>query len=289
MSRDTGKGSDNVSPDFVKALPLKAKEEIIMLFNDVMKTGAWPWQWLHVLIALLPKPQGGERPIGLLPFLMRLFCRMQREETRSWADGAQGEWDTAVRKSSALRAALLRSLQIEIAISEDEAFALILLDIEKFYDSIPLTSLLREGLRLGYSPALLSLNATVCLAYRTLKTQNGASREIQPKRSIVAGLGEANNLAKIVLHGLCAEYTAANKDVKLSTFVDDTAQFTRGQPEKVALAAGRSGKDLVTRLREAGFVISPKSVMLSNCARTQHVVKSALQGINVEIRRPYGS
>ena len=282
--RDTGKGSDNASPDFVKALPKAAKEEIVSLFNSILRSGTWPWQWLHVLIALLPKPQGGERPIGLLPFFMRLFFRMQRDETRSWAEGAQGEWDTAVRNSSALRAALLRSLQIETAISEQEAFALILLDIEKFYDSIPITSLLREGLRLGYSPGLLSPNATICLAYRTLKTRNGASREIQPKRSIVAGLGEANNLAKIVLHGLCEEYTVANKQVKLSTFVDDTAQFTRGEPQAVAMAAGRSGRDLVARLRKAGYVISPKSVMLSNCKRTQHIVKSALQGINVNIK-----
>ena len=116
--RDTGKGSDNINPDFVKALPRQAKQEIIELFNEVLESGTWPWQWPHVLIALLPKPQGGERPIGLLPFLMRLFLRMQRESTRDWADSASGEWDTAVRKSSALRAALLRSLEIETAISE---------------------------------------------------------------------------------------------------------------------------------------------------------------------------
>ena len=60
---------------------------------------------------------------------MRIFFRMKRGDTRTWASINQGKWDTAVRNSSALRAALLRALEIETALSEEQAFALILLDI----------------------------------------------------------------------------------------------------------------------------------------------------------------
>ena len=56
----TGKGSDNTTPDLVKAMPLQGKVELLKLFNVIQARLAWPWQWLHVIIALLAKPTGGE-------------------------------------------------------------------------------------------------------------------------------------------------------------------------------------------------------------------------------------
>ena len=96
FARLTGKGSDNTTPDLIKAMPLQGKFELLKLFNSIQARGAWPWQWLHVIIAQLAKPAGGERPIGLLPFLMRISFRMKREDTRAWAAVNQGKWDTAV-------------------------------------------------------------------------------------------------------------------------------------------------------------------------------------------------
>ena len=284
FANGTGLGSDRTSPAMIKALPLEAKEELVALFNAIQDCAAWPWQWLHVVVALIPKPQGGERPIGLLPFLMRVFFRVHRDGTRRWVDATAGSWDTAIRNSSALRAALLRALDIESAMSEEQAFALILLDIEKFYDSVPLALLVKAGLQLGYSPTLLALCLSICLAQRSLKTIHGASEELQPLKSIVAGLGEANNLAKIVVHGICEQYTAEHANVKLKTFVDDMAQITRGKSEVVAVDAARASRALAQGLMTAGFVVSTKSQLLTNCERTKHVVRSALQGINVDIK-----
>ena len=88
--KDTGKGSDNVDPAFVKHLPKQAKEELLALFNSIQKEGAWPWQWLHVLIALIPKASGGDRPIGLLNFFIWFFFRMHREGTREWTTEKHG-------------------------------------------------------------------------------------------------------------------------------------------------------------------------------------------------------
>ena len=133
---DTGKGSDQTSPNFVKALPLEAKEELVALFNLIQEKVAWPWQWLHVVVALIPKSCGGDWPIGLLPFLMRLFFRIQRPKTRRWTQENHGAWDTAIPGNSALQAALRRALEIECAATSGESWALMLLDIEKFYDPI---------------------------------------------------------------------------------------------------------------------------------------------------------
>ena len=161
FNKRTGKGSDQVGPDFFKALPREAKLEIVATFNAIQSAGVWPWQWLHVLVLLIPKAAGGERPIGLLPFLVRVFFRMCRGETRKWADARHGHWDTAIRGSSALQAAIKRALRIECAKTMDVDFALLLVDIVKFYDSVRIPALILAGLELGYSPLLLGLNVQI--------------------------------------------------------------------------------------------------------------------------------
>ena len=82
---------------------------------------------------LIPKPSGGDRPIGLIPFIMKLFFRMQRPGARHGTTENHGAWDTAIPGSSAPQAALKRAFAIECAKIEGEAFALVLLDIEKLY------------------------------------------------------------------------------------------------------------------------------------------------------------
>ena len=37
-----------------------------------------------VVIALLPKSDGGFRPIGLMPFLVRIWTRARKEVTMQW-------------------------------------------------------------------------------------------------------------------------------------------------------------------------------------------------------------
>ena len=280
---NTGRGSDNIGPNFIKALPMEAKGELLALFNDILLTGAWPWQWLHTIICLIPKPTGGDRPIGLSPMLMRLFFRCFADVTRGWTMEKHGAWDTAIKGSSSLRAALKRALDIECAQAADEIFALILLDIEKFFDSIPLPVLIRAGLRLGYPAALMALNVLACLALRTLKSNSGAAKELQAYRSIVAGLGEACNLARIIIYKVCEDYTAQFPSVPLKTFVDDMAQFTHGPSYQVARDAMLAGRALAVGIMSEGFVISKKSQLLTNCERTKHLVSSTLTGVGVHI------
>ena len=279
----TGKGSDNIGPSFIKALPIEAKIELLSLFNDIARAGAWPWQWLHTIICLIPKPSGGDRPIGLMPMLMRLFFRCYADVTRDWTMGKHGAWDTAIQGSSSLRAALKRALDIECAQVAEEIFGLILLDIEKFFDSIPLPALIRAGLRLGYPAVLLGLSVLACLALRTLKSNSGSARELQAYRSIVAGLGEACNLARIIIYKVCEDYTTQFPSVPLKTFLDDMAQFAHGPAYEVARQAMLAARALAVGITNEGFVISKKSQLLTNCKRTRHLVSSGLAGVGVHV------
>ena len=64
--------------------------ELLTLFTRIQLKGVWPWQWIHVIIALIPKPAGGDRPIGLSPMLMRLFFPIHKGYTTDWTRAKVG-------------------------------------------------------------------------------------------------------------------------------------------------------------------------------------------------------
>ena len=79
-------------------------------------------------------------------------------------------------------------------------FGLVLLDIVKFYDAIRLRHIIRSGRLLGYSAKVLYLNALTCLGPRVLRQGPACSRAICPSQSVVAGLGGAGNMGKLVVY-----------------------------------------------------------------------------------------
>ena len=89
-------------------------------------------QTLVVLIGLMPKPAGGERPIALTPMLYRLVMRLNKSSIAEWDEEKEGYWDTAMRGSSCLRAALARALRMEVAVAQGFAAAGILWAIAAF-------------------------------------------------------------------------------------------------------------------------------------------------------------
>ncbi len=47
-------------------------------------TGKWPEAVAFVVVVLLPKPDGGFRPIALLRLLPRIWVRARREVATEW-------------------------------------------------------------------------------------------------------------------------------------------------------------------------------------------------------------
>jgi hypothetical protein len=109
----TGLGTDQWSVKAWASLPAEAKVELLKLLRDCERSLTWPAQLEHNVIALVPKPTGGERPIALTVSLYRLWGKMRKHLVSQWEDKHHGFWDTAIRGSSPLRAALIRELKNE--------------------------------------------------------------------------------------------------------------------------------------------------------------------------------
>ena len=81
---------------------------------------------------MLAKPKGGDRPICLVPLLVKLWESVNGDTILAWETDRIGFWDDAVKGSSVLRAAGLRRLQAETASLFGEEFCFLLWDAEKF-------------------------------------------------------------------------------------------------------------------------------------------------------------
>ena len=60
---------------------------------------------MELSVVFLPKPDGGARPIGLLPGLARLWGKIRRRHMREWEDNHQRALFAAGRDATAEEAA----------------------------------------------------------------------------------------------------------------------------------------------------------------------------------------
>eukprot|EP00959_Pyramimonas_sp_CCMP1952_P320356 6704387-Pyramimonas_sp.AAC.1 len=75
--------------------------------------------------------------------------------TAEWSDGLSALWDTAIRDSSAPRAAMMRSLMDEAVATRGFATATVLLNIAKFNGSTSFTLLIVAARGLNFPPAVV--------------------------------------------------------------------------------------------------------------------------------------
>ena len=84
FSAGTGLGWDAVRP---RAM-LRLEDDILYLWMALLeqceRLGTWPKGVGLVVVVLLPRAEGGFRPIGLIPNTPRIWMRVRRIEAKAW-------------------------------------------------------------------------------------------------------------------------------------------------------------------------------------------------------------
>eukprot|EP00959_Pyramimonas_sp_CCMP1952_P134065 2804572-Pyramimonas_sp.AAC.1 len=169
MSANEAKGVDNISVNDTVRLPIGGRNRLVELLNDIENTCTWPRQ-LHATVgALCAKPRGGDRVLGLLPTTCKVWSQARSGPAMEWSNGLSAFWDTALRGSSALRAAMVRSLLDEVGFVNGKHFVTLLLDLEKFYDSVYMCKLINIAAKVGDPSIIVLLEVEMCIAPRFLK------------------------------------------------------------------------------------------------------------------------
>jgi len=136
---------------------------LVAIMMAAERLGAWPSTIGVIMIILLPKPDGGLRPIGLFPSLIRIWMRARLDVARKWQSVHERAFLYAGPGKGADVAAWKQAAVAEMAASASLQYCCVLLDLVKAFDNVPYDWLVRQGARCQYDMWLLSLSIA---AYR---------------------------------------------------------------------------------------------------------------------------
>ena len=256
---NTGLGTDWLEPRLLKDAPVEAKEELVKQMRDWEAAGLVPIQLLYNLVKLIGKPDGTDRPITLMPIVVRILFKMRGKKTQEWSSERQRFWDAAVKGSSALRATMLQKLMQEVATEEEWIRVSLLWDLEKFYDNISLEKLADAALANGYPADLLTIGLRCYTGPRLLIWKGAAAFWLSPNTSICAGCVKANDMARVLMYDVLDSIHTADPKLEMSQFVDDAllAKSFKTRPEAAREMAKR-GAEFINKCREKELVVSGK-------------------------------
>ena len=151
---------------------------------------------------------------------------MRSPDVQTWEDKFVAHCETAIRGSSALRAALRRRSREEMRDLEGGNCLGSFGGLQEFYDSITLFLLSRHASETGYLTRMLVYDAFCHRAPRVLDWISTYSSPIPVTKSISAGSKKSNTVSRIMLYPVLGFLHMSARPGGVSSielFVDDIA------------------------------------------------------------------
>ena len=224
--------------------------QLLAKFLMLLESGGyWPGQ-LEALVCLIPKSDGGRRPIGLLPALIRIWERSRRPIVQSWRTTVERSYNWAAKGRSPEDAVWKQALKGEVAKAEGLQAASTLVDLVKAFEMVKLELVWRAGLRLHFPPKLLRMVLEIFALARRLVLDQAVSDPILTLSAILAGGSFATDALFMLLVGPCDRILVDHPRIDVCTFVDDLTLSCYGSIESVASALPAAFRHLVFILEE---------------------------------------
>ena len=230
----TGLGWDGLHPRCLTRVSRSTIRWVSCIMQEAERTGGWHMQVGAVVIVLIPKGDGTYRPIGLLPWMPRLWMRSRRIYATNWEKVNSRDWIYAGVGKGADIAAWNQAARAELAAvgKWKTGYAQALLDLVKAFERVPYWLLVQEAVDMGYPVWLLRLSIATYKLPRTLRVGKVCSALIIAVRGITAGSGLATTEMRLAMVRKVERALSAHPSVVPTLFVDDLSAECTG-PEKV--------------------------------------------------------
>ena len=251
----------------------------------------WPAFFAN-LIALLPKPccaLTDLRPIGKTPLVYRMWCVLRSHPAKLWEQSNMPEWDKCKPGSSALDAALNRSLLAEVAHRLGEHSVAVLWDLEKFFDTISTSDLIEAAMELDFPPLPLYLAMLQHLAPRRLQCQGFVSPAILPLQSILPGCLFSIPFVRLYLRRSFSTVVSSNPAVNHGAYVDDVGQLATGGLGNSLLAITNAAHSFADLTRSLALRISKKSTIVASSRLAARLLARSLEANGVRVNIAQGT
>ncbi|MDA8583397.1 hypothetical protein N9L68_04170 [bacterium] len=243
------------------------------IVDDIDESLVLPAQDFLNLIVWAGKPGGGERGLGLLGFAYRTLMRVRRPRISEWDAAKAGWWDRAIKGSGALQAAMKRALRVELACLEGDDATEILWDLSHFYDSARIATIGRKAIVLEYPRGLMALAVLVHTGPRVLRVALHNSDQIDDTHSLLAGCGQAIDLARIAVYSCFEVLSEQSPQYTPEAYIDDFPQVGTGPEDELVTGLSEAAVLFHSEVKDAGFEASVKTTVVpatSRAARRIH-------------------
>ena len=208
--------------------------ELILIFRLLELVGNLPPQLRFTRIALIPKPAGGLRPIGLFASLYRIWGRVRRWHCEAWEAANRRRFFAAAKGNAAVSTVWRQGVANEAAAGTDGMEALsVLWDGVKFYETFCHQKLRARALASGFPIAILNLCLAAYKAARYITCGIWASKALYPSKGIIAGCFAATTLVKVYVLEPFDRLQRAMPQVESDYFIDDFTFSMRGPPRVI--------------------------------------------------------
>ena len=116
FSVKTAMSTDQIPPKALLQVSGQGLDALARLLMRIEAAGHWP-SGLITLMAVLPKPTGGDRLIGILPVICRVWGRVRYPITAQWLHNHRHECFWACKGRSSSDAAFAHDLETELQTS----------------------------------------------------------------------------------------------------------------------------------------------------------------------------
>ena len=203
FKRTTGLGVDAFSPRWFCQLSEGLLQGFAELLMAIERLGAWPVVLRTLLIVQIPKADGGRRPIGLLPTLVRVWEKLRKPIVASWRQTICRSYNYADKGKSAQLAVWKQALCAEAAVADGGHSAAVLVDLAKAFEQVSLDLVWRAGLKLHCPPGVLRLELEAFAMKRRLTMQGAVSAPVETLSAILAGGSFATDALFMLMLGPC--------------------------------------------------------------------------------------
>ena len=273
FSKETGLGWDNFHP----RLLLEVGEVMLGRLADVLN--AWErsprcGELWTIVIVFIDKPEGGQRPIGLLPLLARVWSRIRQKECRRWERTIDQRhfWGTSSARGCD-KAAWLHNATVAHAKEVGMESASFYEDLSRFYENIGHDELRAAARAWGFDEGLLKALCCVYVAPRMARVGSAVSDAVEANGTVVAGCSCATALGKLLLLAALRAAAAAAPAARLLNVVDDVSAHVTGTTAFVARQLGGAFKAFNEAVAELRL---PVSAHKTKAMATSNGLKAAL-------------
>ena len=282
----TAIGFDQITFQEIAAAPQTALEELEGIMQDSISRLALPHQALANTMAALGKQCGGARCIAVAATYYRLLMAIIRPIVREWDRNIGSEYDSALVGRSPIYATAQRAMIMEQASLRGLCTILILWDLRQFFDSIDLSRLIPQCVRLGFPEEALLLGLQAHRAPRILKMLGTHSQPIEATgRSILAGCTLSTSLARAYLRHAIGKL-APQAGHMLAEHVDDMDQLVVTSTTQAAIIMiVEQALALTEGLAEQNLnIAADKTIVLSNRPGAAGRVAKLLRQQGIDIK-----